>query len=171
LIDGLYLTTPTTEHLVVVDSTAMSVFSTVDLEREIKQELLNLSSIRESQPTDFAPPSLRAPALSTMGHLEHRDGATEVGKRSAEAVLREYEAAAKEIEAMGAELIKRVKQCEAMSRDAVAVSEGLNETAERYREEARRIFLEIENYSLVTAEVRRTCAELKRKIAAPANRN
>jgi hypothetical protein len=41
-------------------------------------------------------------------------------------------------------------------------------TAKRYREEAKRVFLQIENCSLVTAEVRKTCTELKEKIAVPA---
>ena len=95
-------------------------------------------------------------------------GATEIGKLSAEAVVREYEAAAKEIEAMGAELVGLVKQCETNTRDALAVTEELKETAGRYREEAKRVFLQIENCSLVAAEVRKTCTELKEKIAAPA---
>jgi hypothetical protein len=34
---------------------------------------------------------------------------------------------------MGAELVERVKQCEAMTRDAFAVTEELKETAERPR--------------------------------------
>jgi predicted nucleic acid-binding Zn-ribbon protein len=82
--------------------------------------------------------------------------------------VREYEAAAKEIEAMGAELIERVKQCEAMTRDALAVTGEMKETAARYREEAKRVFLEIEICSQVTAEVRKTCTELKERIASPA---
>ena len=69
---------------------------------------------------------------------------------------------------MGAELIERVKQCEAMIRDALAVTEEMKETAARYREEAKRIFLQIENVTLMMAEVRKTCSELKEKIAAPA---
>jgi hypothetical protein len=64
-------------------------------------------------------------------YVEHSDGATEIGKLSAEAVISEYEAAAKEIEAMGMELIERVKQCEGMTRDALAVTAELNETARR----------------------------------------
>jgi hypothetical protein len=42
---------------------------------------------------------------------------------------------------MGAELIERVEQCEAMTRDALAVTEELKETDARYREEAKRVFL------------------------------
>jgi hypothetical protein len=101
-------------------------------------------------------------------YVEHRDGATEIGKLSAEAVVREYEAASKEIEEMGTGLISLVRQCEAMTRDALAVTEELKETAGRYREEAKRVFLQIENCSLVTAEVRKTCLELKEKLASSA---
>src|ERR1700675_4609904 len=100
-------------------------------------------------------------------YVEHRDGVTEIGKLSAEAVVREYEAAAKDIETMGAELIERVNQCEAMTRGAFAVTEEMKETAARYREEAKRVLLEIENCSLLTAEVRKTCNELIEKIVGP----
>jgi hypothetical protein len=36
------------------------------------------------------------------------------------------------------------------------------------REEAKRVFRQIENCTLMTAEVRKTCNEVKEKIAAPA---
>jgi hypothetical protein len=144
--------------------TRTPIFGEVDLQREMKDRPPN----REPQPRDFAPPAVRAPALSMPDYVEHREGATEIGMLSAEAVVREYEAAAKDIEAMGVELIERVKQCEAMTRDAFAVIEELNETAGRYREEAKRVFHQIENCSLVTAEVRKTCTLLKEKIAAAA---
>jgi hypothetical protein len=140
----------------MVESTTPPIFSTTDLEREIEEEFRKL------------PPTVRSPDLAIPDYVEHRDGATEIGKLSAEAVVREYEAAAKDIEAMGAELIERVKQCEAMTRGAFAVTEEMKETAARYREEAKRVFLEIENCSLVTAEVRKTCNELIEKIAVPA---
>jgi hypothetical protein len=139
-----------------------------DMEREIAAEVRNRPPVHELRPANYAPQSVSALALQMPDYVEHRDGATEIGKLSAEAVVREYEAAAKEIEAMGAELIERVKQCEAMTRDALAVSEDLKETAERYREEAKRVFVQIENCSLVTAEVHKTCTELREKIAAPA---
>ena len=135
-----------------------------DMEREIEAEVVRNRPM--PSPIDFAPPSMRAPALSMPDYVEHREGATEIGKLSAEAVVSEYEAAAKDIEAMGGELIERVKQCEAMTRDALAVTEEMKDTAARYREEAKRIFLQIENCTLMTAEVRKTCTELKEKIAA-----
>ena len=123
-----------------------------DMEREIEAEIRGRAPVH------------RAPAMA----IEHRDGSTEIGKLSAEAVLREYEDAAKEIEAMGTELIDLARRCEAAASDALAVTQELKDTAGRYREEAKRVFLQIENCSLVTAEVRKTCNELKEKIAAPA---
>jgi hypothetical protein len=68
---------------------------------------------------------------------------------------------------MGAQLIECVNKCETMIRDAFVATEEMKETAARYREEAKRIFLQIENCTLMTAEVRKTCTELKEKIAAP----
>jgi len=68
---------------------------------------------------------------------------------------------------MGAELIDLAKRCEATTRDALVVTDDLKEIAGRYREEAKRVFLEIENCSLVTADVRRTCNELIEKIVGP----
>ena len=102
-------------------------------------------------------------------YVQHRDGATEIGKLSAEAVVREYEAAAKDIESLGLELVEQVKLCEAMSRELLAVIEELKETAGRYREEAKRIFRHIESCSKMTADVRRVCSELKDKFSVPAS--
>jgi hypothetical protein len=138
-----------------------------DMEREIEAEVRNRSPAHES-PRPFAPPKVGSPDLAMPDYVEHRDGATEIGKLSAEGVVREYEAAAKEIEAMGGELTELVRQCETTARDALTVIDELKETAGRYREEAKRVFFQIENCSLVMAEVRKTCAELKEKIAARA---
>jgi hypothetical protein len=151
----------------MVQQIAAQVADIIDLEREIEAQVRNSPPIREQRPVNVAPPTVRAPTPSIPDYVEHCEGATEIGKLSAEAVVREYEAAAKEIEGMGAELIECVKQCEAMTRDALAVIEEMKDTAARYRDEAKRIFLQIENCTLMTAEVRKTCTELREKIAAP----
>ena len=134
-----------------------------DMEREIQAEVRNRPPAHEPRP--FGPPRVSSPEMAMLIAALCADGATEIGKLSAEAVVSEYEAAAKEIEAMGAELIELAKQCEASTRDALAVTDDLKEIAGRYRDEAKRVFLQIENCSLVTAEVRKTCTELKEKIA------
>src|SRR5664279_2992044 len=117
----------------MVVSTTPPIFSTTDLEREMEEEFRKL------------PPAVRSPNLAIPDYVEHRDGVTEIGKLSAEVVVREYEAAAKDIETMGAELIDLAKRCEATTRDALVVTDDLKEIAGRYREEAKRVFLEIEN--------------------------
>ena len=144
-----------------------------DMERALQAEFGSGPPVWGPRAVDVAPPTASAPdlaipdypELAMPDYVEHRDGATEIGKLSAEAVVREYEAAAKDIEALGAQLIEHVKQCETVTRNAFAVTEELKQTAKRYREEAKRVFLQIENCSLMTAEVSKTCTELKEKIA------
>lgn len=136
-----------------------------DMEREIRAELRHKPLLRESHSTPIDPPTVGAPDLAMPDYVEHRDGATEIGKLSAEAVVREYEATAREIETTGTQLLERVKQCEAMTREAIAVTDELREVAARYREEAKRVFEHIETCSLVVAEARKTCTDLKDRIA------
>jgi hypothetical protein len=139
--------------------------SLTDLEREIRAEVRNMPTAHEALYSNHAAPTIAGPGLAMPDYVEHREGATEIGRLSAEAVVREYEATAKEIESMGLQVIERVKECETLSRNALAVIGELNEVAKRYREEAKRVFDHIENCSLLVAEVRRTCTELKDKIA------
>ena len=151
----------------MVQPIASQGFNVIDLEGEIEAQVRNSLPTRDQRPLNVAPPTVRAPTPSIPDYVEHCEGATEIGKLSAEAVVREYEAAAKEIEGMGAELIELVRQCEAMTRDALAATVDMKETAARYREEGKRIFRQIEKCTLMTSEVRKTCMELKGKIAAP----
>lgn len=138
-----------------------------DMERDIEAELRSRPPAQQSRLPHITAPTVAAPALAMPEYVEHSEGATEIGKLSAEAIVREYEAAAKAIEAMGSELLERVKQCEAMTRNALSVTEELKQTAARYREEGKRVFVEIEGCSLVTAQVRDLCVELKERIAGP----
>ncbi len=99
-------------------------------------------------------------------YVEHKQGVSQVGKLSAEAVVREYDAAVKEIEALGAELTEAAKKCEAMVADVHSTVNQIKELAANYREEGKRYFMQIEECSLTTSEVRSVCDALKKKIAA-----
>ena len=99
-------------------------------------------------------------------YVEHKEGVNQVGKLSAEAVVREYDAAVKEIEALGTELAEAAKKCEAMVAGVHAMVNEIKELAANYREEGKRYFLQIEDCSLMTSEVRTVCETLKKKIAA-----
>lgn len=135
-------------------STAGKTFDLIDLEADIAETVRH-----------YAPPAIRT--LPMPDYVEHRDGINDLGKLSAEAVVREYEEAAKAIEAMATELTERARQCETMVRETAAISDEVKEIAAAYREEAKRIFLHVEDCALMTAEVRKACADLRSRIAAP----
>jgi L-rhamnose isomerase len=97
-------------------------------------------------------------------YVEHREGVTRVGALTAEAVVRDYEAAAREIEAMGAELISAAQKCEAMTAEVHNAIAFMRETAASYREEAKKIFKRIEECSILTEVVRKTCETVKLKM-------
>jgi hypothetical protein len=136
-----------------------------NIEREIQHEVRSRTALNEPRSANPVTPMVHAPATMPE-YVEHRAGATEIGRLSAEAVVGEYEAAAKEIESIGAELVERVKQCEAMMGEALGVTGELKEVAERYRKEAKRVFDQIESCSLMVAEARKTCTDLRDRIAA-----
>lgn len=104
-------------------------------------------------------------SIALPDYVEHSEGVTRVGALSAEAVIRDYESAAKEIESMGSELIDAAQKCEALTaqvHDAIAF---MRETAAGYREEGRKIFKRIEECALFTEDVRKTCEQVKRRMA------
>jgi hypothetical protein len=144
----------------MAQSTAERMFETID------QELDALAGKeREPQVIDYAPRTVRIPPLPS--YVEHREGIDDIGKLSAEAMVRGYEETAKAIEAMATELSERARQCEAMVRETLSIRDEVKEVAARYREESKRIFIHIQDCSLVAAEVRKTCTEIKTRIVLP----
>jgi hypothetical protein len=130
----------------------------LDIERDIRSEIRNAHTSAASAMVD-------APELAMPDYVEHRPGVSEIGKLSAEAMLREYEATAKEIESIGVDLLERIKRYDTIARDALAVTTELKEIARRYREEAKRAFEHIESCSLMVAEAQKTCSDLKDKLS------
>ncbi len=125
------------------------------------------SDVTAALPGQTSLPSVRAPSVQTDSmpdYVEHQDGVPRVGALSAEAVVRDYEAAAKEIEAMGAELISAAQKCEAMTAEVHNAIAYMRETAAAYREEAKKIFKRIEDCTIFTEDVRKTCETVKRRI-------
>jgi len=108
----------------------------------------------------------KQPSPSVPDYVSHRDDATEIGKLSAEAMVKEYEATAKEIEAMGDVVKEMALRCEQLASSATAMLQDIKATALRYRKEGKRMFNEIESCSNVTEEVRRACEAFRDRIAA-----
>jgi hypothetical protein len=135
-----------------------------ELEGEIGDIIL---STRRGSVIRAVPPGNDHPLPGPMpDYVEHREGVNQVGKLSAEAVIREYDAAVKEIEALGVELAEAAKKCEAMVAGVHSMVNEIKELAANYREEGKRYFLQIEDCSLMTSEVRTVCETLKKRIAA-----
>ena len=112
----------------------------------------------------IAPPP-RTPTPSVPEYVSHRDDVTEIGKLSAEAIVREYEVAAKEIEALGEVVKDMMQRCEQLTTSASFMLTDSQTTARSYRKEGKRIFNEIESCSSATDEVRRLCEAFRDKIA------
>ena len=130
-----------------------------DVVRQLEDDIASLTPATGDNPLSYAPPSNRVMPLPE--YVTHRDGVSEIGMLSAEAVVREYENAAKEIEAMGKETAKR---CVEITANVVNMLEDVRTTAAHFRKEAQRIFNDIESCSALTEEVRSTCGALKKRI-------
>jgi signal transduction protein with GAF and PtsI domain len=116
------------------------------------------------QALDFAPRTTLAPPVPD--YVSHRDDVSEIGKLSAEAIVKEYEETAKEIETMGDVVREMVQRCEQLTASASAMLKDIKTTAARYRKEGKRMFTEIESCSSATDEVRRLCGTFRDKLAA-----
>ncbi len=142
--------------------------STEPVRRVTPLDLAKLEAdVAATPPAQTSLPSIRAPSVqseSMPNYVEHQDGVPRSGALSAEAVVRDYETAAKEIEAMGAELISAAQKCEAMTAEVHNAIAYIRDTAAAYREEAKKIFKRIEDCTMFTEDVRKTCETVKRKI-------
>ena len=100
-------------------------------------------------------------------YVEHHANVDQIGKLSAEAVIAQYEGAVKALEEMGATLIDCVKRSESMAAGCKGTIAFVHDTARKYREEAKLIFDRIEQASLMTAEVKSVCDEMRKKMEQP----
>jgi hypothetical protein len=150
----------------MVPSTTSSKFVELDVEHDIAEALTKSPPLRAHSPNDFAPPKVRTPPMPP--YVEHRADVDQIGKLSAEAVIAQYEGAVKALEAMGTTLIDCVKRAEKMASECKDAIAYVQDTAEKYREEAKLIFDRIEQASVMTAEVRSVCDEMRKRIEHPA---
>jgi hypothetical protein len=139
---------------------AVRPFDVTRLEEDVREAVTQRPHI---QAVDYTPRTAPPPVPE---YVSHRDDVSEIGRLSAEAIVREYEETAKEIEAMGGTVREMVQRCEQLSASASAMLKDIKSTAARYRKEGKRIFNEIESCSSATDEVRRMCETFRDKIAA-----
>jgi hypothetical protein len=96
--------------------------------------------------------------------VKHVEGVPRVGELSATAIAVDWEATAKQIETMGKDLMGLVEKCENQTKTILDAIKYINETATYYREQAKQVFEQIENASILTENVRKACVEMREKI-------
>lgn len=140
---------------------AVKPFNVSELEGDIRE------AVQQRPPHIQAVESMpRVPTVPE--YVSHHDDATEIGRLSAEAIVKEYEVTAKEIEAIGEFVKEMAQRCEQLTTSASDMLKEIKTTAARYRKEGKRIFNEIESCSSATDEVRQLCGMFRDKIAAKA---
>ena len=153
---------PNGENTMRTQNTLMRRVDTDHLESEVRD------AVQQSHPyiqaLDLAP--LPRPLVPPVpDYVTHRDDVSEIGRLSAEAIVKEYEETAKEIEAMGEVVREMLRRCEQLTSQASSMLKDIKTTATRYRNEGKRMFTEIESCSSATDEVRRLCEAFRDKIA------
>ena len=145
-----------------VQTGAVKQFDANRLEGEVRE------AVQQSNPhihaLDLVPRTTVTPPVPD--YVSHRDDVSEIGRLSAEAIVKEYEETAKEIETMGEVVREMVQRCEQLTTSTSAMLKDIKATAARYRKEGKRMFTEIESCSSATDEVRRMCEAFRDKIAA-----
>ena len=137
-------------------------FDAARLENEVREAVQHTHPYI-LQALDPPPRATLAPPVPE--YVTHRDDVSEIGKLSAEAIVKEYEETAKEIEAMGTVVKEMVQRCEQLTSSASSMLKDIKATAARYRKEGKRMFTEIESCSSATDEVRKLCESFRDKLA------
>jgi hypothetical protein len=151
----------------VQSTTNGKVLELVEVEQDIARALAKSPPPRDHRRIDFAP-AIRTQAPPMPPYVEHHADVDQIGKLTAEAVIAQYEGAVKALEAMGTTLIDCVNRAEKMAAGCKDAITYVQDTAQKYREEAKLIFDRIEQASVMTAEVRSVCDEMRKKIEHPA---
>jgi hypothetical protein len=151
----------------VPSTTNSKTLELADVENDIAQVLKKSPPPRDHRAIDFAPSKIRTPSPMPP-YVEHRADVDQIGKLSAEAVIAQYEGAVRALEAMGTTLIDCVQRAEKMAAECKDAIAYVHDTAQKYREEAKLIFERIQQASVMTAEVRSVCDEMRKRIENPA---
>jgi hypothetical protein len=151
----------------IQSTTNRESFELIDVERDIAQALTISPPPRAHRTIGFAPPKVRPPAQPMPPYVEHHANVDQIGKLSAEAIIAQYEGAVKALEEMGSTLIDCVKRAESMAAGCKDTFAFVRDTAQQYREEAKLIFDRIEQASVMTAEVKSVCDEMRKRIEHP----
>lgn len=113
------------------------------------------------------------------GYVKPRTDVPPVGALSAEALVKDFEKTAQNIEQMGAVLGGTARQCatelvelaqkfKAMEDEVRASVQHINEVAAAFRDEAKTVFVRVENTALMTQDVREMADQMRDRLLGKA---
>lgn len=102
-------------------------------------------------------------ATQVPDYVEHLEGVGNVVMLSAAAIVQQYETTAKAIEGMGKELVAAALLNEKSTNEIHEALKYLEEVANKYRDEGKKLFKQIEQSGLITAHVREVCDTVMNK--------
>jgi len=105
-------------------------------------------------------------ALTHLRHAPVENVMQAAGRLSAESIKNEYELAAKAIESMGVEVRERVTKLEAALTDCDSDMKLIGEAADAIREKGKLVYVQIEEASVLSKEIRDTIALARQKVGA-----
>ena len=88
------------------------------------------------------------------------------GRLSAESIRHEYDLAAKAIESMGNEVRERVEKLELALKDCDHDMKLITEAAASIRDKGKSVYVQIEEASVLSKEIRDTIAQARQKVGA-----
>ena len=115
-------------------------------------------------PSDLSPPAAREATTPLPAYVDHHAEVGKVGRLSASNIVMQYENAAKSIEAMGEDLKKQATSLEESLQYLDAALLHVQETAQYFRDEGKKIFERVEQASLRASRVKEACDDMRKTI-------
>jgi hypothetical protein len=132
----------------------------VDLDEAARERELGMKEL----PVDYAPQPAQVLTMPLPDYVKHSEDATPTGAVVGEAIVKEYEAAAQEIEALGEQLRAEHAKADERQRSLAEALANLTETAKAYREEAKRVFEQVEACATMANNVSELCQQMRAKL-------
>jgi uncharacterized coiled-coil DUF342 family protein len=107
--------------------------------------------------------------LTTVHDVPYQEPQKDIGRLSAEAVLKQYEAAAEAVTKMGEVIKERIKRLEQCQQECDNDMKTIAEMAAAIIDKGTHVAAEIEHTNAVATDIRTVCADIQQKIVGKTN--
>ncbi len=120
--------------------------------------------IRHRRPSDYAPPAVRQPRSELPSYVKHAEGADEIAKLTAHAIIKQYEELALTLEKLRDPLMEQADGHQKALDNLHAEMKRVDDSVQRVRDLGTQAFEQFQKTAGVIAEVRRVCDDACDKI-------